>query len=222
MAKHRIEDYKAKEVELKGIKSWLEEHKPELHDHEEVLRVRSHIRDFFKGPTNGLAVDRFLPIIFQLASTTAAGGDRSDDIWVADCTPDSFKEKHRAATIFLQESNIDIGLRIDLEKKLAPWHEKPHFIADSTKVRELKADILKSPKAFLAKLEKSWDEADKAAARESNDRPRYLPDPATNAGISSTLSRLKAWVLFIDDVDAAFAAHDAAVLITLFGGFERA
>jgi hypothetical protein len=36
------------------------------------------------------------------------------------------------------------------------------------------------------------------------------------------LTRFKAGVLLIDDVHAAFAADNTAVLIAFFGGFERA
>jgi hypothetical protein len=37
-----------------------------------------------------------------------------------------------------------------------------------------------------------------------------------------TLTRLEAWVLLINHVQAAFATHDAAVFIALFGGFKGA
>jgi len=36
-----------------------------------------------------------------------------------------------------------------------------------------------------------------------------------------TLARLEAGVGLVDDVDAAFPAHDPAILVPLLGGFER-
>ncbi|OUR79927.1 hypothetical protein A9Q83_03005 [Alphaproteobacteria bacterium 46_93_T64] len=36
-----------------------------------------------------------------------------------------------------------------------------------------------------------------------------------------TLTRLEAWICFVDYIDAAFTAYDAAITMTFFRRFER-
>jgi len=44
--------------------------------------------------------------------------------------------------------------------------------------------------------------------------------PGHEAERNSALARLEAGVSLVDDVDAALAAHDNAILVPLFGGFK--
>jgi hypothetical protein len=48
------------------------------------------------------------------------------------------------------------------------------------------------------------------------------PCAGTKRRLRLALTRFHAWVLLVDDIQAALAAHDAAVFVTLFRGFEGA
>ena len=49
---------------------------------------------------------------------------------------------------------------------------------------------------------------------------RTRPNVPAECGAGSALARLHAGILLIDDINAALAAHDTAVLVALFGGLE--